>query len=65
MDTYVMFTEGVPEQAGPAADEAIVSQLTDIGFPRVRCEKAAIQTLNTGVEEAMNWLLVHMDDPGS
>jgi ubiquitin carboxyl-terminal hydrolase 5/13 len=55
--------EGVPEQAGPAADEAIVSQLTDIGFPRVRCEKAAIQTLNTGVEEAMNWLLEHMDDP--
>lgn len=41
-----------------------MSQLTDIGFPRVRCEKAAIQTLNTGVEEAMNWLLAHMDDPG-
>jgi len=40
-----------------------VSQLLDIGFPRVRCEKAAIQTLNNGLEEAMNWLLAHMDDP--
>ncbi|KAG0563124.1 hypothetical protein KC19_8G006500 [Ceratodon purpureus] len=55
--------EEIPEQAGPVADEAIVSQLLDIGFSKVRCEKAAIQTLNTGVEEAMNWLLAHMDDP--
>jgi uncharacterized UBP type Zn finger protein len=54
----------IPEQAGPVADEAIVSELVDIGFPKVRCEKAAIQTLNTGVEETMNWILAHMDDPG-
>lgn len=64
METHVMATEEIPEQAGPVADEAIVSQLLDIGFSKVRCEKAAIQTLNTGVEEAMNWLLAHMDDPG-
>jgi ubiquitin carboxyl-terminal hydrolase 5/13 len=41
-----------------------VSELVDINFPKVRCEKAAIQTLNTGVEETMNWILAHMDDPG-
>ncbi|XP_024356450.1 ubiquitin carboxyl-terminal hydrolase 14 [Physcomitrium patens] len=55
--------DGIPEQVDSAADEAIVSQLADMGFPRIRCEKAAIQTLNSGLEEAMNWLLVHMDDP--
>jgi uncharacterized UBP type Zn finger protein len=35
-----------------------------MGFNYVRCQKAAINTSNTGVEEAMNWLLSHMDDPG-
>lgn len=59
-----MFTDEIPEQAGPAPDQAIVSQLADMGFPGVRCEKAAVQTLNSGLEEAMNWLLAHMDDPG-
>lgn len=49
-------------QSGPSADEAIVSQLASMGFPRLHCEKAAINTSNTGVEEAMNWLLNHMDD---
>lgn len=53
-----------PEESGPSADEGIVAQLMDMGFPRVRCQKAALNTSNTGVEEAMNWLLSHMDDPG-
>jgi hypothetical protein len=64
LSNVTVSVDGPPEQAGPAADEGIVSQLLDIGFPRVRCEKAAIQTLNNGLEEAMNWLLAHMDDPG-
>uniref|UniRef100_A0A0C9RW38 Ubiquitin carboxyl-terminal hydrolase n=1 Tax=Wollemia nobilis TaxID=56998 RepID=A0A0C9RW38_9CONI len=51
------------DQRGHLADEAIVSQLASMGFPRLHCEKAAINTSNTGVEEAMNWLLSHMDDP--
>lgn len=46
------------------ADENIVAQLTSMGFNYLHCQKAAINTLNTGVEEAMNWLLAHMDDPG-
>lgn len=64
LSNVTISVDGPPERAGPAADEGIVSQLLDMGFPRVRCEKAAIQTLNNGLEEAMNWLLAHMDDPG-
>lgn len=33
-----------------------------MGFPRVRCVKAAIATSNQGPEQAMNWLMDHMDD---
>ena len=46
------------------ANENIVSQLLCMGFSQTLCEKAAINTSNVGVEEAMNWLLAHMDDPG-
>ncbi|CAM6094678.1 unnamed protein product [Calypogeia fissa] len=52
-----------PKDVGPSANEDIVAQLIDMGFPRARCEKAALKTLNAGVEEAMNWLLAHLDDP--
>lgn len=45
------------------ANEEIVSQLVSMGFNHLHCQKAAINTSNVGVEEAMNWLLNHMDDP--
>jgi len=48
---------------GPKADDAIVAQLVDFGFPKNRCVKAAIKTQNQNVEVAMNWLLEHMEDP--
>lgn len=48
----------------PLADETIVSQLSSMGFNYLHCQKAAINTSNTGVEEAMNWLFAHMEDPG-
>jgi ubiquitin carboxyl-terminal hydrolase 5/13 len=35
-----------------------------MGFNHLHCQKAAINTSNVGVEEAMTWLLSHMDDPG-
>ncbi|XP_071907472.1 ubiquitin carboxyl-terminal hydrolase 14-like isoform X1 [Coffea arabica] len=47
----------------PLADETIVAQLTSMGFNHLHCQKAAINTSNTGVEEAMNWLFAHMEDP--
>lgn len=46
------------------ANEDIVAQLVSMGFNYLHCQKAAIRTLNAGVEEAMNWLLTHMDDAG-
>ena len=46
------------------ANEEIVAQLVSMGFNHLHCQKAAINTSNAGVEEAMNWLLSHMDDPG-
>jgi ubiquitin carboxyl-terminal hydrolase 5/13 len=52
------------EPVHPVASEDIVSQLASMGFNYLHCQKAAISTSNTGVEEAMNWLLSHMDDPG-
>eukprot|EP00958_Prasinococcus_capsulatus_P005488 scaffold527_cov368-Prasinococcus_capsulatus_cf.AAC.56 len=45
------------------ADEAIVAQLVNMGFAQSRCEKATIMVNNGGVEQAMNWLLEHMEDP--
>ncbi|GMI74175.1 ubiquitin-specific protease 14, TITAN6, TARANI, phosphate deficiency root hair defective1 [Hibiscus trionum] len=55
--------ESEAESSQPIADEAIVAQLASMGFNQLHCQKAAINTSNAGVEEAMNWLLSHMDDP--
>ncbi|THU71165.1 hypothetical protein C4D60_Mb08t32660 [Musa balbisiana] len=44
------------------ASEDIVSKLAAMGFNYVHCQKAAINTANAGVEEAMTWLLAHMND---
>eukprot|EP00026_Physarum_polycephalum_P002958 Phypoly_transcript_02967.p1 GENE.Phypoly_transcript_02967~~Phypoly_transcript_02967.p1 ORF type:complete len:805 (+),score=171.44 Phypoly_transcript_02967:45-2459(+) len=55
--------DSAPAQpAEPTAEEEIVQALADMGFPRVRCVKAAIATKNAGAEQAMNWLMDHMDD---
>ncbi|PIA38480.1 hypothetical protein AQUCO_02800292v1 [Aquilegia coerulea] len=63
--------ELLPEEAGvrnvepgkPSPNEDIVSQLAAMGFNYLHCQKAAINTANAGVEEAMTWLLSHMEDP--
>ncbi|KAK9002409.1 hypothetical protein V6N11_025091 [Hibiscus sabdariffa] len=54
--------EGEAESSHPVANEAIVTQLTSMGFSQLLCRKAVINTSNAGVEEAMNWLLSHMND---
>ncbi|RVW82846.1 Retrovirus-related Pol polyprotein from transposon TNT 1-94 [Vitis vinifera] len=56
--------EGKVESEKLLANEEIVAQLVSMGFNHLHCQKAAINTSNAGVEEAMNWLLSHMDDPG-
>ena len=43
-------------------NEAVLSQLEGMGFPRVRCEKALHATGNSDAEAAMNWLFAHMED---
>lgn len=43
-------------------NEAALSQLEAMGFPRVRCEKALHATGNSDAEVAMTWLFSHMDD---
>lgn len=62
-----LLPEGGPwdeaESNKPVANDDIVVQLVSMGFSHLHCQKAAINTSNTGVEEAMNWLLSHMDDP--
>ncbi|KAI3864979.1 hypothetical protein MKX03_026285, partial [Papaver bracteatum] len=57
--------ELLPEEveSSPSADDNIVSHLIAMGLNNIHCKKAAINTSNAGVEEAMNWLLSHMDDP--
>lgn len=52
-----------PEPVNVVPNEAIVSTLSGMGFNYLHCQKAAINTSNVGVEEAMTWLLSHMDDP--
>ncbi|XP_019442657.1 PREDICTED: ubiquitin carboxyl-terminal hydrolase 14-like isoform X3 [Lupinus angustifolius] len=60
-----LLPDGVPEEDSdePWVNEEIVSQLVSMGFNHIHCQKAVINTSNAGVEEAMNWLLSHMDDP--
>ena len=45
------------EAAAPQADAAVVAQRASMGFPELRCQKAALATQNAGSEPAMNWLL--------
>ncbi|XP_071730177.1 ubiquitin carboxyl-terminal hydrolase 14-like isoform X2 [Rutidosis leptorrhynchoides] len=56
-------SESEEESTKLMANEDIVSQLAVMGFYHLHCQKAAINTSNAGVEEAMNWILSHMDDP--
>ncbi|KAG5020550.1 hypothetical protein JHK87_016405 [Glycine soja] len=61
-----LLPDGVPGEQDSnkiLANEEIVAQLVSMGFNHLHCQKAAINTSNVGVEEAMNWLLSHMDDP--
>ncbi|KAJ4303542.1 ubiquitin C-terminal hydrolase Ubp14 [Kalmusia sp. IMI 367209] len=44
-------------------NEAGLSMLEAMGFPRVRCEKALHATGNSDVEAASHWLFAHMEDP--
>lgn len=61
---FVSLLYSAAEDDRISANEDIVNQLASMGFQYLHCQKAAINTMNAGVEEAMNWLLNHMNDPG-
>ncbi|KAG6526703.1 hypothetical protein ZIOFF_016704 [Zingiber officinale] len=63
VDVYKICPTGEVESTQLVASEDIVSKLAAMGFNYLHCQKAAINTANAGVEEAMTWLLSHMDDP--
>lgn len=43
-------------------DEAVVSNLCDMGFPVEACKKAVYYTRNSGLEAATNWVMQHIGD---
>ncbi|KAF8632371.1 hypothetical protein AX15_001905 [Amanita polypyramis BW_CC] len=49
--------------APPPVNQEFLVNLEAMGFSRVRCEKALRATDNVGLEQAMEWLFAHMDDP--
>lgn len=51
------------QESAFTADPTLIVQLNSMGFPEPRCEKALYHTQNRSAEEAMEWLLAHMDDP--
>jgi ubiquitin carboxyl-terminal hydrolase 5/13 len=51
-----------PAGATPQANEAIVQQLTSMGFGKNRCIRACLATGNRDAEAAMQWLMEKMDD---
>ncbi len=48
--------------ASPSLDAAVVAQLMDMGFPQDACKKAVYLTKNSGAEQAMSWIMEHMED---
>uniref|UniRef100_A0A182QJE4 UBX domain-containing protein n=1 Tax=Anopheles farauti TaxID=69004 RepID=A0A182QJE4_9DIPT len=40
-----------------------IQMLMDMGFPKEKAERALEVTNNTGIEQAMEWLLAHADEP--
>ncbi|KAG2136349.1 uncharacterized protein EDB93DRAFT_1169370 [Suillus bovinus] len=47
----------------PEVDAEALSQLEAMGFPTVSCRNALISTGNAGAEVAMEWLIMHLEDP--
>lgn len=43
-------------------NEECLAMLISMGFPEVRCIKGLYNTGNSNTEDAMNWILAHMDD---
>ncbi|KAK7405428.1 hypothetical protein VNO78_06710 [Psophocarpus tetragonolobus] len=53
----------VPAEENSNRTRVKVAQLVSMGFNHLHCQKATINTSNVGIEEPINWLLSHMEDP--
>ena len=53
---------GTSSGGEPEWDAGVMSQLTSMGFPEIRCKKAILATGMGDAESAMNWLFAHMED---
>lgn len=59
--------ESLPELVGnpppmPAMDDNVIAQLVDMGFPPDSCKRAIFFTKNTGLENATQWIMEHIND---
>ncbi|WEW55617.1 ubiquitin C-terminal hydrolase Ubp14 [Emydomyces testavorans] len=55
--------EPSPEKVEFQPNKEAVNMLLSMGFPEIRVIKALHATGNTDTDDALNWLLAHMDDP--
>ncbi|KAI9021093.1 hypothetical protein DFJ74DRAFT_607161 [Hyaloraphidium curvatum] len=53
--------EDAAPSAGPAIDQDTLNQLLAMGFSENRCKRAIINTGNSGIDAATNWIFEHMD----
>ena len=43
--------------------DSIISGLTSMGFSTEACKRACYHSKNAGVEQALEWLMMHLEDP--
>nr|CAH7755522.1 unnamed protein product [Callosobruchus chinensis] len=46
----------------PAMDQAVLTELENMGFPPESCKRAVFHTNNTGLEAATAWIMEHITD---
>ncbi|CAH1967877.1 unnamed protein product [Acanthoscelides obtectus] len=46
----------------PVMDEAVLTELENMGFPPESCKRAVFHTGNTGLESATAWMMEHITD---
>ncbi|KAJ8964324.1 hypothetical protein NQ314_004994 [Rhamnusium bicolor] len=57
-----LLPEPVIQPPAPVMDEAVLSQLADMGFPPEACKRAVFHTGNSGLEAATAWIMEHITD---
>lgn len=55
-------TSKTKDDDGPKVDEALLKQMEEMGFPKVRAQKGLMHTGNKSLEPAMEWCFEHSDD---